>query len=280
MTGINELSVGTNVPVPSYRVSVYSKGPLTFPSNYKDCYESNESYFIVFAHFIRSGKAVEANLPANILLHFVTVWQMAAEGQADKTASNITVHIKESCVTGFLSVEKIVPIDIHWHYVNVYGDQTLDVSSVRWWVVHFISAVATSTWKTNHVPEGHAQVSHNKTKTILISLSAQISGLWPGNCLQDWISNSVHWKWWWQYWNITKFASGGSHKCLCKNGKNTVCRFVRTYEDKGDGFLNQIITGDIVSLLWVGVKTTIHGVMTWPSEFLIKRKIKDTVLSR
>ena len=73
MTGINELSVGTNVPVPSYRVSVYSKGPLTFPSNYKDCYESNESYFIVFAHFIRSGKAVEANLPADILLHFVTV---------------------------------------------------------------------------------------------------------------------------------------------------------------------------------------------------------------
>jgi len=36
-----------------------------------------------------------------------------------------------------LNVEKVAPIDIHWHLPNISRDQTVDVSSVRWWVVHF-----------------------------------------------------------------------------------------------------------------------------------------------
>jgi len=35
--------------------------------------------------------------------------------------------------------EKTALIDIHQHLLNVYEDQTLDVSTVRWWVVHFSS---------------------------------------------------------------------------------------------------------------------------------------------
>jgi len=47
------------------------------------------------------------------------------------------VHMKQRCGIKFLKVEKIAPIDIRWHLLNIYGDQTVAVSTVRWWVVHF-----------------------------------------------------------------------------------------------------------------------------------------------
>jgi len=46
----------------------------------------------------------------------------------------------EAKVCQFLHAEKMAPTDIHWHLLNVYyGDQTLAVSTVRQWVVHFSS---------------------------------------------------------------------------------------------------------------------------------------------
>ena len=75
------------------------------------------------------------NLPTNILLHFVAVGQMAAEGQCDKTTSDMGAHMEQRCVTEFLHVDKMVLlIKIH-----IYEVQTVDVSTVRWWVVHFTS---------------------------------------------------------------------------------------------------------------------------------------------
>ena len=56
---------------------------------------------------------------------------MAAEGQSDKRASNMAMRMKKRCVTEFLHAEKIAPIDIHQCLLNVYGDQTVDVSTVR-----------------------------------------------------------------------------------------------------------------------------------------------------
>ena len=64
---------------------------------------------------------------------------MAAEGKSDKIAPGMEVHIKQRCVTEFLHEEKMVPIDIHWHLLNVYGDQTVHMSTVRRWVVYFSS---------------------------------------------------------------------------------------------------------------------------------------------
>ena len=58
--------------------------------------------------------------------------QMAAEGQSDKTASDTEVHMKQRCATEFLHEEKIPLIDLHGHLLNVCGDQTVDVSTVRW----------------------------------------------------------------------------------------------------------------------------------------------------
>jgi len=92
-----------------------------------------------------------------------------------------------------------------------------------------VSAVATATWKTSHVPDGHAQLSHDEMKSVSISSSARIGRLRLGNCVRSWILAAMRWKRWWQCWNITKFAPGGSHECSHRTIKNTVCKFVRTY---------------------------------------------------
>jgi len=39
----------------------------------------------------------------------------------------------------FSMQKKDAPIDIHWHLLNVSGDQTVKVSTVRWYGVHFSS---------------------------------------------------------------------------------------------------------------------------------------------
>ena len=49
------------------------------------------------------------------------------------------VCMKQRCVTEFLNAEKIAPNDIHRCLLNVCGDQTVDVSTVRRWVVCFSS---------------------------------------------------------------------------------------------------------------------------------------------
>ena len=60
--------------------------------------------------------------------------QMTAEGQSD-----MEVRMKQRCVIEFLYAEKNAPNDIHQRLLNVYGDQTVDVSTVRRWVARFSS---------------------------------------------------------------------------------------------------------------------------------------------
>ena len=64
---------------------------------------------------------------------------MAAGGQSDKMVSDMEMHQKQRCGIEFLHVKKMAPIDICQCLLNVYGDQTVDVSTVSWWVVHFSS---------------------------------------------------------------------------------------------------------------------------------------------
>jgi hypothetical protein len=52
-------------------------------------------------------------------------------------ASDMEVHMKQSCVTEFLHVEKTALIDIQRRLLNVYGDQTVDVRTMRWRMVRF-----------------------------------------------------------------------------------------------------------------------------------------------
>ena len=98
-------------------------------------------------------------------------------------------------------------IDACWTFV-----ETKQWMWAQWGGGWCVSTVATAMWKTSCIPDAHVQLSHHKMKSILISSSVLISGLQPGNCVWSWILASVHWKWWWQCWNIAHFAPCGSHK--------------------------------------------------------------------
>ena len=65
--------------------------------------------------------------------------QLAVEGQYDKMASDVEVCVKQRCGAEFLHAEKMAPVDIHECLLNVSGDQTVDASTARWWVVCFSS---------------------------------------------------------------------------------------------------------------------------------------------
>jgi len=56
---------------------------------------------------------------------------MAAEGQSDKMASDTEVCMERRCITGFPPAEK------NGHLLTIYGDQTVDMSTLRWWVLRF-----------------------------------------------------------------------------------------------------------------------------------------------
>ena len=46
-------------------------------------------------------------------------------------ASDMEGYMNQRCIIEFLHMEKIAPIDIHEALPNIYGDQTVDVSTVR-----------------------------------------------------------------------------------------------------------------------------------------------------
>jgi len=46
--------------------------------------------------------------------------------------------------TEFLHTEKNAPIDIYQVLLSIYGIQTVDVSTVKWWVLHFSSGDSAS----------------------------------------------------------------------------------------------------------------------------------------
>lgn len=76
------------------------------------------------------GMTVEVE-SSQTLLHFVAMWQMAAEGHSDKLVSHVEVHVKKRGGIEFLHAENS-STDIDQHSLNVYGVQTLNVSTVRW----------------------------------------------------------------------------------------------------------------------------------------------------
>ena len=57
---------------------------------------------------------------------------MVAEGQSDKMVSDMEVWMKQRCAIKFFRAEKKAPTDIHQHVLNIYGDQVVDVSAMKW----------------------------------------------------------------------------------------------------------------------------------------------------
>ena len=70
------------------------------------------------------------------------------------------VYMKQRCVTEFFHAEKIAPPEIHQRLLNVCEDQTVDVRTVRLWVVCFSSD--DNDMKDSHIPDSHAQLLHNE----------------------------------------------------------------------------------------------------------------------
>ena len=86
----------------------------------------------MLAHNIRGiggGTAVEVELSHQY--HDAAMRQLAAEGQSDIMVFDMEAHMKERCITEPLRAEKLAPIDIHQRLLNVYGKQTVHVSTVR-----------------------------------------------------------------------------------------------------------------------------------------------------
>jgi len=50
---------------------------------------------------------------------------------AEKGQSDMEVCLEKRCGVEFLHVEKIASFNIHLYLLNIYGDQTVDVSTVR-----------------------------------------------------------------------------------------------------------------------------------------------------
>lgn len=80
---------------------------------------------------------------------------MAAEGQSDGVASDKEAHMKQRCVIEFLHKEKNALVDIHWCLMNIDGEPNsgYEHSEMGRW---YVPVMAAATWKTNHVPDSHA----------------------------------------------------------------------------------------------------------------------------
>ena len=89
--------------------------------------------------------------------------QMAADQRSDKIVSDMEVPMKQRCWIKFLSAEKNDTHDIHWCLLSTYGNQTADVSMLKWWVVYFSS--------------GHGQW-HERQATFWIAMHSYHTTKW------------------------------------------------------------------------------------------------------
>ena len=115
------------------------------------------------------------------------VWQMA---------SDMEVQMKQKYVTEFVHAGRMAPvtfIDACWMFM-----ETKQWMWAQWSSGWCVSSVATATWKTWHVSDSHAQLSHHEMKSISISSSMWIFVLQAGDCGWRWISTSMHWNQWGQ----------------------------------------------------------------------------------
>ena len=106
---------------------------------HKGCSESNPSYFMMLAHSVRGGCWWDGSRGWTFppVFHYILLlcdrWQQ--KGNLTQWHLKWILCMKQRCV--IKHTEKMTPTDIHLHLLNVYGDQTMDVSTVRQWVMHF-----------------------------------------------------------------------------------------------------------------------------------------------
>ena len=171
---------------------------------------------------------------------------MTAEGQSDKMASGMEVRMKQRCVTEFLHAEKIAPNDFHRRLLNVYADQTVDVSTVRRWVARFSSGYSDVKDKPRSGRPYTAVTPRNEERfDQLIRANRRITTrelcteLNIGcNALEAMVATLEY----------RKVCTRWVPRMLTQEHKEhrmQVCQdLLNQYEPEGDSFLDRIITGD------------------------------------
>ena len=126
---------------PVYSIQSIRHWQLLVPI-YEGCSESNASHFIMLAHNVRGGCWWPGSRGWSFppIFHYILFpcdrWQQ--RGSLTKWCLTQTCFWSIG-VSWNSSVWKKPPIDIHQCLLNIYGDQTVDVSTMRWWMVHFSS---------------------------------------------------------------------------------------------------------------------------------------------
>ena len=97
-----------------------------------------------FRNYSVTGKLREITmkglyLPSIFKLGGAVIGHVITSHHAFKMAVPLDVNMKQRTVIGFLTTEKVIPVDIHKRLKNVYGDSTMNVSTVRHWAMHFKS---------------------------------------------------------------------------------------------------------------------------------------------
>jgi len=154
--------------------------------------------------------------------------------------------MKQRCVIEFLHAEKIAPNDIHRCLLNIYGDQTVDVNTVRWWVAHFSSGDSDMKDKPRSGQPCTAVTPRNKerldqlihvnwrimTRELCTELNISCNALETMVAMLEYRKFCARW--------VPRMLTQ-EHKEHCMQ----VCQgLLNQYEAEGDSFLDRIITGD------------------------------------
>ena len=108
----------------------------------KGCFKSNASYFIMLAHDVRGECWWYGYRGWTFHQYSVTLCCCETDdsrGAVQQMVYDMEVQMKQRCGIEILYEDKTALSDTNQCLLNVYGDQTVGVSSVRRWVVHLSS---------------------------------------------------------------------------------------------------------------------------------------------
>ena len=110
----------------------------TCVNTYEGCSEGSVSYSIILAHDVRGGCWWYGSRGWTFPPILRYGWQQ--RGTLTKWCPTWNCIWSKGVSLNSLHAEKMVPTDILWCLLSTYGDQTVDVSTVRQWVVCFSSS--------------------------------------------------------------------------------------------------------------------------------------------
>ena len=135
--------------------------------SYDGSYESNASYFMMLAHDIkgawwRYGSRSWTFPPTSrYILLPCDRWQQS--GRLTKWRLTWKRGWSKSVSLNSSMQKKTASINIHWRVLDVGGDQTADVSTVRRWVVPF-----SNKWQCKWVPSAGADCYGHGTQALVL----------------------------------------------------------------------------------------------------------------